>query len=441
MRSRLPKVLHLLAGRPLLAHVLDTARAVGADQICVVYGHGGELVPKSMEKFQCSWAEQALQKGTGHAVIQGMPQMKDMDRVLILYGDVPLTRPETLRRLVTQAADTDLSVLTAFVDKPSGYGRIVRDGDGRLLRIVEQEDASTAELEIGEINTGILVADRRRLDDWLSRVGKDNAQGEYYLTDVIALAAEEGVEVSTSQPDTLEEVAGINDRIQLAALERHLQRCRAEELMRDGVTLADPGRIDVRGVLHAGSDVTIDVNVVIEGEVLLGDGVAVGPNCVLRNCEIGPDTQIFANCIIENARVGSDARIGPYTRLRPDAVLSNGVHVGNFVEIKKSSVGLGSKVNHLTYVGDAEIGAGVNVGAGTITCNYDGAYKHLTVIGDNAFIGSNSALVAPVKIGADATIGAGSVISRDAPAGSLTVTRAKQVSSDNWQRPVKKPKA
>ena len=441
MRSRIPKVLHPLAGKPLLAHVLGTARTIGAARVCVVYGHGGELVPQTLADHDCRWAEQAQQQGTGHAVIQGMPDMQDMDRILVLYGDVPLTQPDTLQRLVDVAVDADLGVLTAMLEDPSGYGRMVRDADGRLLRIVEQKDATEAELEIDEINTGILIADRSRLDDWLARIGNENAQGEYYLTDVIALAAAEGVDIATCQPGSLEEVAGVNDRIQLAALERHFQRARARELMRDGVTLADPERVDVRGRLYAGRDVSIDVNVVIEGEVRLGDGVSIGPNCLLRNCEIGRDTQILANCVIEDAIVGADAQIGPFSRLRPEAVLSDRVHVGNFVEIKKSQVGLGSKVNHLTYVGDARIGRGVNVGAGTITCNYDGANKHLTVIGDNAFIGSNASLVAPVEVGADATVGAGSVISRNAPAGNLTVTRAKQVTLDNWQRPRKKPKA
>jgi bifunctional UDP-N-acetylglucosamine pyrophosphorylase/glucosamine-1-phosphate N-acetyltransferase len=439
MRSRLPKVLHLLAGRPLLAHVLDCAKVIGAARVCVVYGHGGEMVPQVLADYGCSWAEQSRQQGTGHALVQGMPQMGDMDRVLVLYGDVPLTEPATLQRLFDEAADSDLGLLTAMREDPTGYGRIVRDGDGRLLRIVEQKDATEAELEIDEINTGILVADRRRLEDWLSRIGNDNAQGEYYLTDVIALAAGEGVEIATSQPATLEEVAGVNDRNQLAVLERYFQRRQAEKLMLAGVTLADPDRFDVRGQLHSGRDVSIDVNVVIEGEVWLGDGVCIGPNCLLRDCDIGPDTEVFANCVIENASVGSNARIGPFSRLRPETVLSDRVHVGNFVEIKKSRVGLGSKVNHLTYVGDAQIGRGVNVGAGTITCNYDGANKHPTVIGDDAFIGSNTALVAPVDIGAGATVGAGSVISREAPAGKLTVTRAKQVTLDDWRRPRKKP--
>jgi bifunctional UDP-N-acetylglucosamine pyrophosphorylase/glucosamine-1-phosphate N-acetyltransferase len=309
------------------------------------------------------------------------------------------------------------------------------------LRNVEQEDATEAELEIDEVNTGIMIADRAKLDGWLSRIGTRNAQGEYYLTDVLALAAADGVRIATSQPQSLEEVSGVNDRVQLAALERYFQRRQAEELMRAGVTLADPSRLDVRGRLHAAPDVRIDVNVIVEGEVRLAEGVSIGPNCLLRNCAIGCGTEVFANCVIENADIGGGARIGPFARLRPEAVLADGVHVGNFVEIKKSRVGEGSKVNHLTYVGDARIGSRVNVGAGTITCNYDGANKHLTVIGDDAFIGSNASLVAPVQIGEGATIGAGSVIYSDTPAEKLTLTRAKQVSLDGWQRPRKKPEA
>jgi bifunctional UDP-N-acetylglucosamine pyrophosphorylase/glucosamine-1-phosphate N-acetyltransferase len=441
MHSRIPKVLHRLAGKPLLAHVLDSAQAIGADKVCVVFGHGGESVRRTLASYDCTWVEQAEQHGTGHAVMQAMPYLQDVDRVLVLYGDVPLTEPDTLQRLVDEAADTNLGVMTAILPDPTGYGRIVRDGNGRLLRNVEQKDATEAELEIEEINTGMIVADRRHLDDWLASIGNDNAQGEYYLTDVIALAAADGVDVSTSQPDSLEEVCGVNDRIQLATLERYHQRRQAKELMRAGVTLADPGRFDIRGKLHTGVDVSIDINVVIEGEVRLEDGVSIGPNCLLRDCAIGSGTQVFSNCVIESSRVGSSVRIGPYTRLRPEAVLADDVHVGNFVEIKKSQVGLGSKVNHLTYVGDTQIGSGVNVGAGTITCNYDGANKHPTKIGDGAFIGSNASLVAPVQIGEGATVGAGSVITGQAPAGKLTLTRPKQVTRDNWQRPRKKPKS
>jgi len=437
MRSRVPKVLHPLADKPLLAHVLDTAQALGAARVGVVYGHGGELVPRRMADYDCIWVEQAEQRGTGHAVMQAMPHMREMDRILVFYGDVPLIRPTTLQRLMEAAAATDLGVLTALLEDPTGYGRIVRDPAGRVVRSVEQRDATADDLRIGEVNTGFLVADRARLDDWLSRIGNHNAQGEYYLTDVIALAVRAGVEIATSRPETPDEVSGVNDRVQLAALERSLQRRRAEALMRGGVTLIDPARLDIRGRLQAEEDVSIDVNVVVEGDVRLAAGVSIGPNCLLRDCTIGPGTEVFANCVIEGAVVGAGARIGPFSRLRPEAILADAVHVGNFVELKKSQVGAGSKVNHLTYVGDAHIGRDVNVGAGTITCNYDGAYKHLTVIGDDAFIGSNASLVAPVEIGPGATVGAGSVVCREAPAGKLTLTRAGQTTLDHWQRPRK----
>lgn len=441
MRSRLPKVLHPLAGRPLLAHVLDTAQALGAARICVVYGHGGDLVPRRMADYDCVWVEQAEQQGTGHAVRQAMPSLQDMDRILVLYGDVPLMQPATLQRLVDTAATTELGVLTAVFEEPTGYGRIVRDETGRVLRIVEQRDATQAERRIDEINTGFLVADRARLDNWLARIDNRNAQGEYYLTDILALAVGDGVEIATSRPRTRDEVCGVNDRVQLATLERIFQHRQAEDLMRNGVTLADPARLDIRGRLHAGEDVSLDVNLVIEGDVRLAAGVSIGPNCLLRDCEIGPGTQVFANSVIEGAVVGADARIGPFARLRPEAVLADAVHVGNFVELKKSQVGEGSKVNHLTYVGDARIGRDVNVGAGTITCNYDGVNKHPTVIGDRAFIGSNVSLVAPVEIGEEATVGAGSVISHKAPDGKLSLTRARQTTVEHWHRPRKKPKA
>jgi len=437
MRSRTPKVLHPLAGRSLLAHVLDTARALGAARIGVVYGHGGGLVPRRMADYNCVWVEQAEQRGTGHAVMQALPHMQDMDRILVLYGDVPLMQPTTLQRLMEAAAATQLGVLTAVFEDPTGYGRIIRDESGRVVRNVEQRDATADELRIHEVNTGFLIADRARLDDWLARIGNHNTQGEYYLTDILALAVRAGVEIATSRPETLDEVYGVNDRVQLAALERSLQRRRAEALMRGGVTLADPARLDIRGRLQAEEDVSIDVNVVIEGDVRLAEGVSIGPNCLLRDCTLGSGTQVFADCIIEGAVVGAGARIGPFSRLRPAVVLADDVQVGNFVELKKAQIGAGSKVNHLTYVGDARIGRDVNVGAGTITCNYDGAHKHLTVIGDDAFIGSNASLVAPVEIGAGATIGAGSVVSRKASARKLTLTRAGQVTLDHWQRPCK----
>jgi len=438
MRSRRPKVLHPLAGRPLLAHVLAAARALDPARIVVVHGHGGEQVRSALADEDCVWVEQAEQRGTGHAVIQAMPALTDMDRVLVLYGDVPLITPETLERLVALAGSTPLAVLTAELDDPNGYGRILRDAEARVVRIVEDKDASVEERAIREINTGFLVADHARLVSWLDRIDDDNAQGEYYLTDVIELAAREGVAIATTQPEALHEVAGVNDRVQLAELERIHQRRQAESLMRSGVTLADPARFDLRGRLDAEPDVFIDINVVIEGEVRLASGVRVGSNCVLKDCVIGPDTEIQANCVIESAEVGSNARIGPFARLRPEARLADDTHVGNFVEIKKTLVGRGSKVNHLTYLGDAEVGAGVNVGAGTITCNYDGVNKFKTRIGDGAFIGSNTALVAPVTVGAGATIGAGSVVTREAPADQLTLTRARQTTIQGWKRPTKK---
>ena len=437
MRSALPKVLHPLAGRPLLRHVLDAAEALGAARIGVVFGHGGEQVPSALADVDCAWVEQSERLGTAHAVQQAMPVMAEMDRVLVLYGDIPLIEAETLNRLVADSADTELGVLTMTLPDPTGYGRVVRDKRGHVLRVVEQKDASEAELGIAEVNTGFIVADRARLADWLARVGNDNVQGEYYLTDVVGLATADGVRVVTTQPESIEEVAGINDRIQLAELERYHQRRLAESLMRGGTTLMDPARLDIRGTLECDRDVVIDVNLICEGRVRIGANARIGPNCLLQDCDIGPGAEVLANSVIEGAKVGAGARIGPFARLRPEAEIGPGCHIGNFVEIKKSRIAEGSKVNHLTYIGDAEIGSGVNVGAGTITCNYDGANKHRTLIGDGAFIGSNTALVAPVEIGAGATIGAGSVITRAAPADKLTLTRSAQITNDHWQRPVK----
>jgi bifunctional UDP-N-acetylglucosamine pyrophosphorylase/glucosamine-1-phosphate N-acetyltransferase len=438
MRSGLPKVLHPVGGKPLLAHVLDTAREIGAERTVTVYGHGGEQVREALSQSGCLWVEQDQQLGTGHAVIQAMPQVAGMDRILVLYGDVPLISTETLRRLLEVGASTDLAILTADMPGPTGYGRILRDADGQVAGIVEEKDATPAQRAITEVNTGILVADRTRLDDWLSRIGNDNVQGEYYLTDVTGLAATEGVVVATTQPGRLAEVAGVNDRVQLAALERDYQLHAAQELMRAGVTLADPARFDLRGRLHAEQDVSIDINVVIEGDVRLSSGVRIGPNCVLKDCSIGPETHVLPNSVIDGAQVGAHARIGPFARLRPETHLADHTHIGNFVEIKKTRLGPGSKANHLSYLGDAEIGAKVNVGAGTITCNYDGVNKSTTRIEDGAFIGSNTALVAPVRVGAGATIGAGSVITRDTPADQLTLTRAPQVTFAAWQRPRKR---
>jgi bifunctional UDP-N-acetylglucosamine pyrophosphorylase/glucosamine-1-phosphate N-acetyltransferase len=440
MKSALPKVLHPLADRPLLAHVIATVRRLGALRIAVVYGHGGEQVPDTISDADLVWAEQAEQLGTGHAVEQALPAMAGMDRVLVLYGDVPLTSMDTLARLIRSGENTVLSLLTVTLEQPAGYGRIVRDEEGRIQRIVEQKDASEQELVIDEINTGILVADRSRLQGWLERLDNDNAQGEFYLTDIVAMAVADGVDVHSARPADRYEVMGVNDRLQLAELERHYQRVQAERLMREGVSLRDPARFDLRGSLTVGTDVEIDINVLIEGTVSLGNRVRIGANTVIRNSHIAEGVEILENCVIEDASVGQGSRIGPFSRIRPETELAAQVHIGNFVEIKKSSVGKGSKINHLSYVGDTSVGQRVNIGAGTITCNYDGANKYRTLIGDDAFIGSDTQLVAPVEVGAGATIGAGSTITRDAPAETLTLSRAKQTSHQGWKRPVKDPK-
>lgn len=440
MRSDLPKVLHQLAGKSLLGHVVDTATAIHSEHTTVVYGHGGEQVRSAFSDANIEWCEQVQQLGTGHAVKQAMPGQSAVDRVMVLYGDVPLISQSTLHDLMSAAEKTHLALLTVDLDDPSGYGRIVRDSDGAVVRIVEQKDADKLEQAIQEVNTGILVADRGCLQKWLDQIGNDNAQGEYYLTDVISLAVSDGVEVKTVSPQCEEEVMGVNDRVQLAWLERHYQRTEAERLMRSGMTLRDPERFDLRGTLITGRDVVIDINVVIEGEVVLGDGVKIGPNCIIKDSKLAAGTEILANSVIEESEIGVASVVGPFARLRPGTRLAEKAKVGNFVEIKKSQIGAGSKVNHLSYVGDATVGCDVNVGAGCITCNYDGANKFQTIIGDNAFIGSDSQLVAPVIIGEGATIGAGSTITKDTPASKLTLSRAKQISIDGWQRPVKKPR-
>ena len=437
MKSAMPKVLHRLSGKPLLGHVIDYARALSPEEIVVVYGHGGQQVrDEYSDQNDLRWAEQAEQLGTGHAVQQAMPLLQTADQVLVLYGDVPLTRPQTLGRLIAAAGD-GFGLLTVNLEDPTGYGRIVRDHDGRVQRIVEQKDAGPDELKICEINTGMMFMPRSELQGWLNGLSNSNAQGEYYLTDVLAMAVAEGFEIKVCQPESALEAEGVNNRMQLATLERAHQNRLARQLMLNGVTLRDPARLDVRGEVQHGEDVEIDFNVLLEGRVILGNRVRIGANCVLRNMQIGDDVEILDNCVLEDATVGPGSKVGPFARLRPGAELIGGAHIGNFVEIKKSVIGQGSKVNHLSYIGDTDIGEGVNIGAGTITCNYDGANKHRTLIGDGAFIGSNTALVAPVKVGADATIGAGSVIGKDAPDKQLTLTRAKQVSF-NWQRPTKK---
>ncbi len=438
MRSALPKVLHELGGRPLLAHVLATARALAPSAIHVVYGHGGERVRERFAGEEINWVLQARQLGTGDAVTQALPRCGEDGIVLVLYGDVPLVSAATLRALLEAAGPERLALLTVELKDPSGYGRVVRARDGQVLRVVEEGEASTEERALSEVNTGVLAAPAVALRRWLARVGSRNAKGEYYLTDIVALARAEGCEIATRRSVGAEEVSGVNSKAELAALERYYQRLQAAALMERGVSLRDPGRFDLRGELEVGRDVVIDVNVVLEGRVVLGEGVFVGPNSLIRDSTIGAGTQVLANCVIEEAQVGRECRIGPFARLRPGPELADRVHVGNFVEIKKSRIGEGSKINHLSYVGDTIVGKAVNIGAGTITCNYDGVNKHQTVIGDGAFIGSDTQLVAPVTVGAGATIGAGSTITKDAPPEQLSLSRAPQVAHPGWKRPVKK---
>lgn len=437
MKSALPKVMHTLGGNTLLGHVLHVASTLTPHKTVVVYGHGGEHVRDSFSNLDVAWVEQAEQLGTGHAVQQALPYLGDVEQVLVLYGDVPLIRTETLQDLIDVTGE-GLGLLTVTLPDPQGYGRIVRDDAGKVTSIVEQKDASADELRITEINTGIMAIPATRLEQWMAGLQNNNAQQEYYLTDVVAMAVADTVSVNTSQPLQSVEAEGINDRLQLARLEREWQSRQTEILMLNGVTLRDPARFDLRGELSTGQDVCIDINVIIEGAVTLGDNVSIGANTVLRNVTIGTGVTILENCVIEDAEIGMGCKIGPFSRIRPGARLAENVHVGNFVEIKNSNVLTGSKINHLSYVGDSDVGAAVNIGAGTITCNYDGANKHRTIIGDRAFIGSNSALVAPVTIGDDATIAAGSVISKPAPADKLTITRPRQVTMDGWKRPTKK---
>ncbi|MDR2260059.1 MAG: bifunctional UDP-N-acetylglucosamine diphosphorylase/glucosamine-1-phosphate N-acetyltransferase GlmU [Azoarcus sp.] len=436
MYSSLPKVLHPLAGKPLLAHVIDAARALSPARLCIVYGHGGEAVRVALDAPDLSWVLQEPQLGTGHAVRRALPFLDGTGTSLVLYGDVPLIRAETLRELARAATD-GLAILTVELADPQGYGRIVRDAAGKVARIVEQKDASAEEREIREINTGIMAIPAERLAGWLSLLSNDNAQREYYLTDVVSLAVAAGLPVRTVRPEHEWETLGVNSQAQLAELERIVQRGLAEKLMAQGVRLADPARIDVRGELRCARDVFIDVGCVFEGRVELGEAVEVGPNCVLKNARIGEGTRLAAFTHVEEAVVGADGRIGPFARLRPGAELAEDVHVGNFVEIKKSALAAHSRANHLAYIGDATVGRRVNIGAGTITCNYDGARKHRTVIEDDAFIGSDSQLVAPVTVGRGATLGAGTTLTKDAPPGSLTVSRARQVSFAGWKRPSK----
>lgn len=437
MYSDLPKVLHPLGGMPLLGHSLASAAALRPTAIHVVYGYGGGQVPRAAPGTRVTWVNQAEQKGTGHAVQQALPAIADGATVLVLYGDVPLISGETLKALCAAAADK-LAILTVDLAEPGAYGRIVRDGAGRVLKIVEAKDARPDELKITEINTGFLAVPAARLKQWVGGLRNDNAQGEYYLTDVVGLAVADGVPIATTRPKATWEVLGVNSKSELATLERIYQNNQAQALLARGVTLRDPARLDVRGEVTAGRDVVIDVNVVLEGKVVLGDGVHIGPNNFLRDVTVSAGSHILPNCVIEQATIGKDCRIGPFARIRPGTRLADQVHVGNFVEIKNSEMGEGSKANHLTYVGDSAVGRDVNIGAGTITANYDGANKHRTVIGDRASIGSNVVLRAPVTVGEGATIGAGSVITKDAPAGELTLARGRQETVKGWKRPVKK---
>ncbi len=436
MHSDLPKVLHPLAGRPLLAHVIATARSLKPGVICIVYGHGGESVREAIAQPDLVWARQEPQLGTGHALAQALPHLDPKVPTLVLYGDVPLTRAETLEALC-RAAGKGVGLLTVELDDPHGYGRIIRRR-GAVKRIVEEKDATKSERALREINTGIMVLPTARLKKWLAGLRNDNAQKEYYLTDVVAAAVAAEVPVKSAQPGAAWETLGVNSKAQLAELERTFQRGVAAALMRDGVTLADPARIDVRGSLACGRNVAIDVNCVFEGEVVLGAGVSVGANCVLRNVQVAAGTRIEPFCHLDQADIGARCRIGPYARLRPGTTLAEEVHIGNFVEVKASQIAARSKANHLAYVGDTTVGRDVNIGAGTITCNYDGANKHRTIIEDDVHIGSDTQLVAPVRVGKGATLGAGTTLTRDAPAGALTISRAKQLTVPGWKRPVKK---
>jgi bifunctional UDP-N-acetylglucosamine pyrophosphorylase/glucosamine-1-phosphate N-acetyltransferase len=438
MHSRLPKVLHPLAGRPMLLHVLDTARRLDPTRVAVVIGHGGEAVASRLEAPDVAWVLQDRQLGTGHAVMQALPRLDEKGVVLVLYGDVPRIATGTLRSLFDAAAENQLALLTQEVDDPKGYGRIVRDPSGRVARIVEERDATDAERAIREVNTGIVAAPFAKLKGWLAAITDDNVQGEYYLTDIVAAAVAEGYPVAVRRPQTPTECLGVNSKRELARLERLVQMDRAQALLDAGVTLADPARIEVRGELACARDVSIDVNCIFEGRVALGEGVSIGASCILRDVTVGAGTEIRPFSLLEEAVVGENARIGPYARIRPGTELGDEVHVGNFVEVKASTFGRASKANHLAYVGDTTVGRDVNVGAGTITCNYDGASKHRTVIGDDVHIGSDVQLVAPVTIGSGATIAAGTTVFRDAPAGELTLNEKTQVTKPGWKRPRKK---
>lgn len=436
MKSALPKVLHKVAERPMVQHVIDTARQLNAAQINLVYGYGAEQLKTGLGEQPLNWVLQAEQLGTGHAVQQALPHVADDDVVLVLYGDVPLTRLETLQQLLAARSENGLAVLTVHLQNPTGYGRMVRQ-NGKVVGIVEQKDANAEQLKITEVNSGIMAVPGKQLKQWLGKLQNNNAQGEFYLTDIIAMAHADGVDIATAHPANPIETEGANNRVQLAQLERAYQARKAEELMLNGANLRDPARIDVRGEVSVGSDVMIDVNVIFEGKVVLGNGVVIGANCILKDCTVGDNTEIKANTMVEASTIGADCSVGPFARIRPDSVLADDSHVGNFVELKKTQLGKGSKANHLTYLGDAVIGSKVNVGAGTITCNYDGANKFQTTIEDGVFVGSNSSLVAPLTLGKNSTVGAGSVVTHDVAVDELVVARTKQRHISGWQRPQK----
>lgn len=437
MYSELPKVLHLLAGKSMVQHVIDTAKSVGASDIHLVYGHGGDLLKEKLGEQNLNWVLQAEQLGTGHAMQQAAPSFQDDEDVIMLYGDVPLIAQDTLQRLIEAKPEGGIGLLTVILDNPTGYGRIIRE-NGEVVGIIEQKDASEEQRKIQEINTGIMVASGKDFKRWLSQLNNNNAQGEYYITDIIALAHKEGNKIETVHPSRLSEMEGVNNRLQLAALERIYQKEQAEKLLLAGVMLIDPERFDIRGTLTHGRDIIIDTNVIIEGHVTLGNNVHIQSGCILKDCVIGDNSVISPYSVIENSELSTECTVGPFARLRPGAKLAAKAHVGNFVEIKNASLGLGSKAGHLSYLGDAQIGENVNIGAGTITCNYDGANKYKTVIGNDVFVGSDTQLVAPVTVANGATIGAGTTVTRDINEGELVVSRVKQVHIKNWQRPVKK---
>ncbi len=445
MHSALPKVLHRLAGKPLLGHVLDTARALSPQNICVVYGHGGETVRQTMADETLTWVQQVPQLGTGHALMQALPHLGTEGATLVLYGDVPLTSVDTLQRLIGMAGGETggvetLALLTVELAAPTGYGRILRNDASGIVAIVEEKDASESQRQIREINTGIMVIPNQWLGGWLHKLENNNAQQEYYLTDIVAMAVTDGLSVKSAHPGHSWEVAGVNSKVQLAELERIYQSESAQTLLEQGVTLADPSRIDIRGQLTCGRDVEIDIDCIFQGHVQLGDGVKVGAHSILKDVNVAADSAIAPFSLIESAEIGRNCRIGPYARIRPGTRLDNDVHIGNFVEVKNSTIAAGSKANHLSYIGDAIVGKSVNIGAGTITCNYDGANKHQTIIEDDVFVGSDTQLIAPVKVAQGATIGAGSTITKDTPPATLTLSRARQTTIDGWKRPVKKPK-